>query len=439
MNFDMGRKKLILGQTLGFNQDPFFGSIQAATAYNSSGAIYIKDGLISDLGNRTELLSKYRDVPTFDYSNYLLTAGMIDSHAHYPQTRIIASWGARLIEWLNTYTFPEEEKFGDIDYARQTAEFYIDTLLKNGITTASTFCTIHPVSVDAIFESALSRGMRIVAGKTCMDRNAPPGLLDTVNSGYDDSKRLLERWHNKDRLSYAISPRFAPTSSAEQLEALGSLWQEYPDCLMQTHLSEQVEEIAWVGSLFPSRKDYLDVYQHFNLLGKRGLYGHCIHLSARELDRLKEVEGKLIHCPTSNLFIGSGLFRTWDRKADGLNVGLATDTGGGSSFSMFRVMASAYEVSQLCGHALHPSQLFWLATVANAQALHMEDTIGNLQIGLEADIIAIDLYSTEVISQRSKDAENIWDKLFPTIMMGNQSAIRNVWVAGNEFGDLSRN
>ncbi len=436
MNFEMSRQKLILGQTLGFSKDPFEESIQSATDYNTSGGIYISDGKIADLGNRSDLLSKYPKAPTFDYKDYLLTAGLIDTHAHYPQTRIIASWGARLIEWLNTYTFPEEEKFGDKNYAKLTAEFYLDTLLANGITTVSTFCTIHPESVDAIFTAAEKRDMRIVAGKTCMDQNAPEGLLDTVISSYDDSKRLLKKWNNKGRLSYALSPRFAPTSSVEQLEALGGLWGEHPDCLMQTHLSEQLEEISWVGALYPDSRDYLDVYERFNLLGERGLYGHCIHLSASELGRIKEAGGRLIHCPTSNLFIGSGLFKTWERKKEGQHIGLATDTGGGSSFSMFRVMASAYEVSQLCGYSLHPSQLYWLATVGNAKSLHMENTIGNLQIGMEADIIAIDLNSTGVIAQRANCTENIWDQIFPTIMMGNSQAIKEVWVSGNKVTTL---
>ena len=276
-----------------------------------------------------------------------------------------------------------------------------------------------------------------MAGKTCMDRNAPPDLLDTANSSYDDSKKLIAKWHNKARLSYVISPRFAPTSSAEQLEALGALWREHPDCLMQTHLSEQLEEINWVKSLYPNNKDYLDVYEQFNLLGERGLYGHCIHLTENELVRIREAGGRLIHCPTSNLFIGSGLLKLWERKSEGQQIGLATDTGGGSSFSMFRVMASAYEVGQLGGHSLHPSQLFWLATVGNAQSLHLENSIGNLKISMEADIIAIDLNSDEVISQRVETSENIWDKLFPTIMMGNSKAIRDVWVNGNKVGTLS--
>ena len=428
----MSEKKILLGQTLGFKTDPFEESFDNATDYNSDGGLYIADGLIADLGDRSDLLSKYPDVPTFDYKNYLLTAGLIDTHAHYPQTRIIASWGARLIEWLNTYTFPEEEKFGDSEYASQIAGFYLDTLLQNGVTSASSFCTIHPESVDAIFENAEQRGMRIIAGKTCMDRNAPQGLLDTPKSAYDDSRELIVRWHEKGRLSYAISPRFAPTSTVEQLEALGSLWKEYPDCLMQTHLSEQMEEISWVGELFPESKDYLEVYEQFNLLGERGLYGHSIHLSDSELDRIREADGRLIHCPTSNLFIGSGLFRLWERKTAGFHTGLATDTGGGSSFSMFRVMASAYEVSQLCGYSLHPSQLYWLATVGNAKSLHLENTIGNFQIGMEADIIALDLYSTQVISQRAKRSDNIWDALFPTIMMGNEKAIKDVWVYGEK-------
>jgi guanine deaminase len=263
-----------------------------------------------------------------------------------------------------------------------------------------------------------------------MDRNAPNGLRDTAQSAYDDSKSLLNRWHGVDRLSYAITPRFSPTSTPDQLAALGALWSEYPECLMQTHLSEQVDEVAWVKSLYPAARDYLDTYEFHGLLGSRGLYGHAIHLETRERDRLRDVGAALIHCPTSNTFIGSGLFNLAARMAEGQRIGLATDTGGGSSFSMLRTMAAAYEIGQLTGTALHPAQLLWLATAGSAEALHMGAQIGNIAPGMEADLVALDLASTPAIAQRSARATDIWEALFPTIMMGDDRAIAGVWVAG---------
>jgi len=255
-------------------------------------------------------------------------------------------------------------------------------------------------------------------------------LRDTAQSAYDDSKALLEKWHGRGRATYAITPRFSPTSTPDQLNALGSLWSEHPDCLMQTHLSEQHDEIAWVKSLFPTARDYLDTYESHGLLGARGLYGHAIHLEPREIDRLADVGAALIHCPTSNTFIGSGLFDTFGLAARHIRTGLATDTGGGSSFSMLRTMAAAYEIGQLRGTALHPSQLMWLATEGSAQALHMSGQIGHLGAGAMADIIVLDLASTPAIAQRHARATDIWDALFPTIMMGDDRAIANVWVAG---------
>ena len=263
-----------------------------------------------------------------------------------------------------------------------------------------------------------------------MDRNAPARLRDTAQSAYDDSKALLEKWHGVDRLSYAITPRFSPTSTPDQLNALGALWAEHADCLMQTHLSEQVDEITWVKSLYPQARDYLDTYEAHGLLGERGLYGHAIHLEARECDRLAEVGGALIHCPTSNTFIGSGVFNMAAHMARGQRVGLASDTGGGSSFSMLRTMAAAYEIGQLSGTALHPAQLLWLATTGSAQALHMGDKIGTIAPGSEADVIVVDLSSTPAIAQRHARAVDLWEALFPTIMMGDDRAIKQVWIAG---------
>ncbi len=421
---------LLLGQTLSFNASPFDVPINEAVSHNRRGGVLVRDGMIAVVGDGDALQADHPEAEVINYGDALLMAGFVDAHTHFPQTGMIASWGKRLIDWLNSYTFPEEMRFADADYAAEIAVRYFDLTRANGTTSITSFCTIHPESVDAFFTEAQKRGQRVAAGKTCMNRNAPDGLQDTAQSAYDDSKALLQKWHGVDRLNYAITPRFSPTSTPEQLEAMGALWAENPDCLMQTHLSEQTDEIEWVRSLFPDARDYLDTYEQFGLLGPKGLYGHAIYLEQREKDRLKEVDGSLIHCPTSNTFIGSGMFDMAGLMADGHRIGLATDTGGGSSFSMLRTMAAAYEIGQLRGTALHPAQLLWLATQGSAQAMWMDDKIGNLATGHEADIVVLDLASTPAISQRSNRAEDIWEAVFPTIMMGDDRAIDSVWIGG---------
>ncbi len=422
---------LLIGQVLSFASDPFTSGISAAR-HLTHGAVLVEDGKIAAVGEASDLRRAHPQARVTDYGSHLISAGFVDAHAHYPQTAIIASWGKRLIDWLNTYTFPEEMRFGDPAYADEVAARYFDLTLANGTTSMCSFATIHPASVDAFFAAAALRDQRVWAGKTCMDRNAPAGLCDTAQSAYDDSRALLTKWHGAGRASYVITPRFSPTSSPDQLSAMGALWAENPGCLMQTHLSEQTDEIAWAKSLYPSARDYLDTYEAHGLLGKGGLYGHSIWLEPREKARLAEVDGSVIHCPTSNCFIGSGLFDMDGLKAAGLRVGLATDTGGGSSFSMLRTMGSAYEVAQLRGRSLHPAELWWLATAGSAHALHAGDTIGNIAPGMEADLVVIDLSSTPAIAQAAQRAEDIWSAIFPTIMMGDDRATHAVWVAGKK-------
>lgn len=420
---------LLLGRILEISGDPFQDGLDAVTI-RTDGAVRIVDGLIADTGDAAALRAAYPNDDITDYGNDLICPGFVDAHVHFPQTAIIASWGKRLIDWLNSYTFPEEMRFGDPDYAAMIAARYFDLTLANGTTTVCSFGTVHPTSVDAFFTEAQTRGLRALTGKTCMDRNAPEGLRDTAQSAYDDSKALLDRWHGVDRLSYVITPRFSPTSTPAQLHALGGLWAERPDCLMQTHLSEQTDEIAWVKSLFPEARDYLDTYEQTGLLGENGLYGHAIHLEPREIDRLSEVNAALIHCPTSNTFIGSGLF-DMDGLTSRVRVGLATDTGGGSSFSMLRTMAAAYEIGQLRGRPLHPAELMWLATAGSARALKLEDKIGRFAKGHEADLCILNLSSTDAIAQRADRASDAWEEVFATIMMGDDRAVRDVWVNGN--------
>lgn len=421
---------LLLGDVLRFTGDALAEGPAAAEVI-AQGAVAIEGGKIAAVGPAGDLRARFPQARVTDRGRALISAGFIDAHVHYPQTAIIASWGKRLIDWLNSYTFPEEMRFADPAYAETIARRYFDLAIAQGTTTMCSYGTVHPESVSAFFAEAERRGVRALAGKTCMDRDtAPASLRDSARAAYDDSAALIGTWHGRGRLSYVITPRFSPTSTPEQLAALGALWAEHPECLMQTHLSEQIDEIAWVKSLYPRARDYLDTYEAFGLLGENGIYGHAIHLEPREIVRLREAGAALAHCPTSNTFIGSGLFDMAGLAGAGLRVGLATDTGGGSSFSMLRTMAAAYEVAQLRHHPLHPAQLWWLATQGSARALKIADKVGNIAPGMEADLVVIDLASTPAIAQRAERAEDIWEAIFPTIMMGDDRAVAQVWVNG---------
>jgi len=425
------RFTLLLGQVLDIPEQWPDDPPAQAIPHLSHGAILIDGRKIADVGDAAKLQAAHPTAAKVDYGSKLILPGFVDAHAHYPQTAIIASWGKRLIDWLNTYTFPEEMRFGDPDYAAEIAGRYLDLVLANGTTTVASFCTSHPESVDAVFAAAEIRDMAIFAGKTCMDRNAPEALRDTPQRAYDESLELIEAWHGRHRARYAISPRFTPTSSPEQLEALGALWASHSDCALQTHLSEQTDEVAWVRSLHPEARDYLDTYETHGLLGPGALFGHAIHLTDRERHRLREAGAALVHCPTSNTFIGSGLFEMARAHKEGQRVAIASDTGGGSSFSMLRTMAAAYEIGQLSGTALHPAFLVWLATAGGAQALRSSDRIGTLAPQSDADLTVLDLASTPQIAQRATRARDIWEAIFPTLMMGDDRAIAATWLAGS--------
>lgn len=426
----MNSRTLLTGQTLTFTGDPFAQPWEDCVRIDSNGAVLLEGARIAAVGDATDLRAAHPGAQVISYGRDLICPGFVDAHAHYPQTAMIASWGKRLIDWLDTYTFPEEARFADAAYARDVAARYLDLTAAHGTTTMASFATIHPQSVDAIFDAAAARGQCVVAGKTCMDRNAPDDLRDTAQSAYDDSKALLARWHGKGRAHYAITPRFSPTSTPGQLSAMGALWAEHPDCLMQTHLSEQPDEVAWVHALFPRARDYLDTYEAHGLLGARGLYGHAVHLTPREVDRLAEVQGRVIHCPTSNAFIGSGVLDLMALARRGVPLGLATDTGGGSSFSMLRTMAAAYEAGQHHGQPLHAAQLMWMATAGSARALHLDREIGSLAAGHYADLAVLDLASTAAIEQRANRAGDVWEDVFATLMMGDDRALRATWIAG---------
>jgi guanine deaminase len=358
--------------------------------------------------------------------------GFIDSHVHYPQTQVIGSFGEQLIDWLNKYTFIAEQRFADKKHAREVATVFLRESLRNGVTTSAVHCTVHPQAVDALFEEAQKLGLRTIAGKMLMDRNAPKRLLDTARTGYDDSKALIRRWHGRDRLSYCVTPRFAATSSPEQLEAAGALWREHPGTYLQSHIAENRGEVEWVRKLFPDRAGYLDVYDHFGLLGPRAIYGHGIWLSEDEFARMHATGTAIAHCPTSNTFLGSGLFRLRDalKPSRAVRVALATDIGGGTRFSMLSTMHEAYKVAQLNGTSLTALQAFYLATRGAARALYIDDRIGSIAPGMEADLVVLDLASTPLIAERMRQCEDIEQALFVQMTLGDERAVRATYVAG---------
>lgn len=436
----MTADRIIRGRTLAFRDDPFRVTPDEAVSECGDGAVVIAGGRIVEVGPAQEVLPRYPGAAVEAYQDALVMAGFVDSHAHYPQMEMIGAYGAQLLEWLTTYTFPTEIKYSDLQYARAGADAYLDACLANGTTTASVFCATYPASVDALFEAALQRNMAVAAGKVMMDRNAPDALCDTAETGYRDSKALIEKWHGRGRLTYAVTPRFSPTSTPEQLEAAGLLWREHPTTLMQTHLSENLAEIEWVRGLYPDAPDYLGTYEAYGLLGEGANFGHAIHLTGREIALLRESGSAVSHCPTSNAFIGSGLFDMKGLRdcADPIKVGIATDIGGGSSMSMFDTMKAAYEIAQLRGYSLHPARAFWLATAGGAEALRMGHRVGNLAAGYDADIIVIDLKSTPLIERRLRRAGDIWDALFTQMILADDRAIRATYVAGEKLHDREK-
>jgi guanine deaminase len=366
-----------------------------------------------------------------DYGEHLICAGFVDAHVHYPQINVIASYGTQLLEWLDKYTFPEEARFSNKEVADKAAAFFLDELLKNGFTTAAVYCTSHPVSVDAFFEESSRRNLRVVAGKVLMDRNVPISVRDTAKTGYDQSKALIDKWHGRGRNLYAVTPRFAPTSSPEQLELAGALYKSADGVFVQSHVSENLDEVSWVNELFPDADSYLDVYSHFGLLGPRALYGHGIHFSDSEIALAAETGAAIVHCPTSNLFMGSGLFQFERLKNSEVLLAFGTDIAGGTSLSPFATMKSAYEISQLQGYSISPEEAFYTATLGGAKAMHLDDRIGRIATGYEADLVVIDLKSTPMIENRTNRADNLGDLLFAQIVLADDRAIRATYAAGN--------
>ncbi|TWI32979.1 guanine deaminase [Paracoccus sulfuroxidans] len=424
-------RQLIQGRTLSFHADPT--ETENAFTYHEDGAILVENGKILAIGPYADLRAKYPPAPDLteiDHRPHLILPGFIDTHMHFPQVQVVASWGAQLLDWLNTYTFPEEARFAQQGHAPAMAEKFLDLLVAHGTTTAVAFCSVHPQSAEALFSAAEARNMAMIAGKVMMDRNAPEAVLDTPQSGYDDSKALIEKWHGRGRQRYAITPRFAITSTPEQMEMAGQLVREHPDCHIQTHLSENLDEIAFTLDLYPEARDYLDIYETYGLLSDKLLLGHSIHLEPREIARMAETGSRAVFCPTSNLFLGSGLFDEAGLRAAGVVSGIATDIGGGTSYSMLQTLNEGYKILQLRGQKLHPFAAFHWATRGNAIALGMEDQIGTLAPGTDADFIVLDARSTPAMALRMERAETLAEELFILQIMGDDRAIRQTYVAG---------
>ncbi|MGK0405873.1 MAG: guanine deaminase [Oleispira sp.] len=416
---------------LNFLSDP---DIDGDDAYQffQDGALVIENGKVANLGEASEVLATLvADVKVVEYKDHLIIPGMIDTHIHYPQVEVIASYGEQLLDWLNNYTFPAERQFEDKEYASNIANFFLDELLKCGTTTALVFGTVHKQSVEAFFEASAARNTRMICGKVMMDRNAPEFLCDTPESSYQDSKSLIDTWHNNGRQLYAVTPRFAITSTHEQLQKAEQLLQEYPDVYLQTHISENKDEMAFVAELFPDAKDYLDVYDQYNLLGKRSVFAHGIHLNEREHQRFRETGSSVSFCPTSNLFLGSGLLDIKELEQQQVAYSIATDVGGGTSFSMLQTLSEAYKVTQLNGNKLSALKSLYLATLGNAKTLQLEDKIGSFKIGNEADFAVLDFNSTPLMALKQGKCKTLAEKLFAMIILGDDRAVQATYVAGN--------
>ena len=419
-------QQLIRGRILDFHADP--AETEDSHRYIEDGAVLIEDGTILAVDEYAKLATP--GIPETDHRPHLILPGFIDTHIHFPQVQVIASWGAQLLDWLNTYTFPEEARFREQGHAPAMADAFLDLLTAHGTTTAVAFCSVHPQSADALFTAALARNMAMVAGKVMMDRNAPEAVLDTPRQGYDDSKALIAKWHGHGRQRYAITPRFAITSTPEQMEMAGQLVREHPDCHIQTHLSENRDEIEFTLSLYPQARDYLDIYETYGLLGERILLGHSIHLEPREIARMAETGSHPVFCPTSNLFLGSGLFDEAGLRAAGITSGIATDVGGGTSYSMLQTLNEGYKILQLRGQKLTPLSAFHWITRGNARVLGMEDRIGTLAPGSMADLVVLDSRATPAMTLRAQRAETLAEELFILQIMGDDRSIAQTYVAG---------
>jgi guanine deaminase len=421
------------GAILHFRSDPGSGDDPDSFEFFDDGLLVTADGRIASIGPARELLPALpSEAELVEHRDSILMPGFVDTHVHYPQTDIVGTGGRQLLDWLEHYTFPAERGFSDPAHAREVAEFFLDELVRNGTTTALVFCSVHPASVQAFFEAAAARRMRMAAGKVLMDRNCPEYLRDTPETGERATRELLEAWHGRERLLYAITPRFAPTSSDAQLASAGRLATDYPDALIQTHVAENLDEVAWVKRLFPKARSYLDVYDRCGLLRERAIYAHCIHFDEVDRARMAQSGAAAAFCPSSNLRLGSGLFDVAAADAAGMRFSIATDVAGGSSFSMLQTLSDAYKVAQLSHQHLSPLRAFYLATLAGARALGVDDRIGRFAVGTEADFIVLDLRATAILARRTARSRTLAEKLLVLITLGDDRAVSRTYILGRE-------
>ena len=419
------------GAVLSFRSDPGEHDSPGTHEYREDGCLIVRDGRIEAVGDWTGLsAARSGNCTIVDHRGSILLPGFIDTHIHFPQTDVIASGGKNLLDWLEHYTFPAEQRFSDDLHAREVANFFLDELLSNGTTTAQVLGTVHRGAIEQFFDVAAQRRLRMIAGKVLMDRNSPAGLRDTAADGERDTRELIERWHDRERLHYAITPRFAPTSSLDQLASAGRLAREYPSVFIHSHLAENRDEIAWVRELFPDSHSYLDVYDRFGLLRDRATYAHCLHLDPHERRRMASSGAAAAFCPTSNLYLGSGLFDIAASDAAGMRFALATDVGGGTSFSMLKTMSEAYKVAQLLNQRLSPLRAFYLATLAGAQILGLQDRIGRFAPGCEADFIVLDPSTMPLLARRWSQAKTLSEKLQALMILGDDRCVSSTYVLG---------
>jgi guanine deaminase len=421
------------GAILHFRSDPGAHDDPASFEFLEDGLLVTQNGRVAAIGSAPELLPGLpADTDVINHGAGILIPGFVDTHIHYPQTDVIGSGGRQLLDWLEDYTFPAERQFSDAEHARQVARFFLKELARNGTTTAMVFCTVHRASVEAFFEAAAEQHLRMVAGKVLMDRNCPEYLRDSAAGGTNDSRELLEKWHGHERLSYAITPRFAATSSEEQLQSAGRLAKQFPDALVQTHLAENLEEVDWVRRLFPSARSYLDVYDGYGLLRDRAVYAHCIHVDDIDRARMAQSGATAAFCPSSNFHLGSGLFDIAAADAAGMRFSMATDVGAGSSFSMLRTLGDAYRVAQLSHQHLSPLRAFYLATLGGARALGLDHKIGRFAVGAEADFVVLDLRATPLLARRTARAGTLAEKLLILMTLGDDRVVSRTYVLGRE-------
>lgn len=419
------------GEILHFLDDPSVVGLDDSYQHFDDGVIIVENGLVRRLAAYSDLApSISNDTKLIHYKDGLIVPGFIDTHVHYPQIEMMASHGEQLLEWLANYTFPTEMKFSDSAYASEIAHFFLNQLLSNGTTTALVFGTVHPQSVDAFFRAAQEKQLRMICGKVLMDRNAPESLMDNVNSAYTDSQALIKQWHGQDRLHYAVTPRFAITSTDQQLDVADKLLTEFPGVYLHTHLSENIKEIEWVKELFPDSKNYLDVYHKHHLTGRRSIFAHGVHLSDDECQCLADTGSSVAFCPSSNLFLGSGLFNLKQAEEFSYSVGFGSDIAAGTSLSMLQIMSEAYKTQQLRGDSLNPFKSFYLATLGGARALDLENTIGNFKVGNEADFVLLNYHSTPLMQLRLSHCQSLQEKLFALSVLGDDRTVGATHILG---------